>query len=129
LFSLSTGAVMDGAISACHTGEVNLCRPFYQRLHAGWVRKGDRLFGSYADIAWLVQNGIDSVFRLHGRRQCDFRRGKRLGRFFHIVIWQKPKRCPPGMCKERFDSLPKHLTVREVRFHMEQKGFRTKPVT
>ena len=44
LFSLSTGAVMDGAIAEMKTGEVNLFRPFYQRLHAGWVILGDRLF-------------------------------------------------------------------------------------
>lgn len=129
LFSLATGAVMDGAIAEMKTGEVNLFRPFYQRLHAGWVILGDRLFGSYADITWLAQQGIDSVFRLHGRRKCDFRRGKRLGRWDHLVVWQKPKQCPPGMSKERFGLLPPSQCVREVRFLMEQIGFRTKPVT
>jgi len=40
---------------------------------------GDRFYGSYCDPALLKQRGVDSVFRLHQRPPCDFRRGRRFG--------------------------------------------------
>jgi len=68
LFGLSTGAVIDAALSSLKTGEVNLFRQFYSHLQPGEVALGDRMFGSYADISELARRGVDSVFRLHGRR-------------------------------------------------------------
>ena len=34
---------------------------------------------AFFDMALLKQLGVDSVSRLHQRRPCDFRRGRRLG--------------------------------------------------
>jgi hypothetical protein len=126
---LCSGAVIDAAISSLKTGEVNLFRQFYSKIHPGAVALGDRIFGSYADICLLGEKGVDSVFRLHGRRKCDFRRGKRLGRTDHIVVWQKPKQCPPGRDRQLFDSLPRQIRVRELRFQVSRKGFRPQQVT
>lgn len=129
LFGLSTGAVIEGAIASYKTGEVNLFRPFYPKLQDGDVALGDRIFGSYADICLLFRSGVDSVFRLHGRRKTDFRTGKRLGHYDHLVLWQKPKQCPAGLDKASFGLLPQQVKVREVRFQVTQKGFRTQQVT
>lgn len=129
LFSLSTGAVLDAAISSLKIGEVNLFRQLYSHLKAGDVALGDRIFGSYSDICSLLQQGVDSVFRMHGQRKTDFRKGKRLGRLDHIVKWQKPKQCPKGLSLELFDSIPQSILLREVRFLVQQTGFRTKKVT
>lgn len=93
------------------------------------VALGDRIFGSYADICQLARRGIDSVFRLHARRKTDFRKGKRLGRYDHIVKWQKPLQCPSGLCQEVFNTLPSQMLVREIRFQVEKAGFRTRKVT
>ena len=129
LFGLSTGAVIDAALSSLKTGEVNLFRQFYSHLQPGEVALGDRMFGSYADISELARRGVDSVFRLHGRRKCDFRTGKRLGHLDPLVMWQKPKQCPPGLSHKQFEPLEATVKVREVRFEVKQKGFRTKQVT
>ena len=128
-FSLSTGAVLDAVISSLSVGEVNLFRQLYPNLHAGDVALGDRIFGSYADICGLRDCGVDSAFRMHGARKTDFRKGKRLARWDHIVEWKKPKQCPKGLCAKLFDQLPPRILLREVRFHIPIKGFRTENVT
>ena len=128
-FSLSTGAVLDAVISSLSVGEVNLFRQLYPNLHAGDVALGDRIFGSYADICGLRDCDVDSAFRMHGARKTDFRKGKRLARWDHIVEWKKPKQCPKGLCAKLFDQLPPRILLREVRFHIPIKGFRTENVT
>ncbi|MDP6737189.1 MAG: IS4 family transposase, partial [Nitrospinaceae bacterium] len=128
-FSLSTGAVLDAVISSLAVGEVNLFRQLYVHLQAGDVALGDRIFGTFADICLLFARGVDSAFRLHGARTADFNAGKRLARWDHIVEWVKPKQCPKGLNKKLFDQLPQRILLREVRFHIPKKGFRTEDVT
>jgi hypothetical protein len=70
----------------------------------------------------------DAVFRCHQRRQCDFQRGKLLGDDDQIVQWFKPKQGPKHMDSQAFAQLPDSIEVREVRFHIEQPGFRTQTV-
>jgi len=128
-FSLSTGAVLDAVISPLSVGEVNLFRQLYVHLQASDVALGDRIFGTFADICLLFARGVDSAFRVHGARKTDFRKGKRLARWDHIVEWVKPKQCPKGLKKELFDQLPQRILLREVRFHIPIRGFRTESVT
>ena len=128
-FSLSTGAVLDAVISSLSFGEVSLFRQLYVHLQPGDVALGDRIFGTYADICLLFARGVDSAFRLHGARKTDFRKGKRLARWDHIVEWKKPKQCPKGLKRKLFDQLPQRILLREVRFHIARKGFRTEDVT
>ena len=66
---------------------------------------------------------------MHGARIADFTKGKRLARWDHIVEWVKPKQCPKGLKKKLFDQLPQRILLRETRFHIPQKGFRTEDVT
>ena len=128
-FSLSTGAVLDAVISSLSVGEVNLFRQLYVHLQSSDVALGDRIFGTFADICLLFARGVDSAFRVHGARKTDFRKGKRLARWDHIVKWVKPKQCPKGLKKKLFDQLPQQILLREVRFHIPIKGFRTEDVT
>jgi len=128
-FSLSTGAVFDAVMSSMKTGEINLFRQLYPNLEAGDVALGDRIFGTYADICLLHAGDVDSAFRMHGARKTDFRKGKRLARWDHIVEWVKPKQCPDGLKRKLFDQLPERILLRETRFHIPKKGFRTEDVT
>ena len=59
-FSLATGAVLDAVISSLAVGEVNLFRQLYVHLQAGDVALGDRMFGTFADMALRT-----SVWRRH----------------------------------------------------------------
>jgi len=129
LFCLKTGALLEAAISAITTHELNLFRSLYQYLQPGDVALGDRLYGSYADICLLQSRGVDCVFRMHWRRKTDFRRGKILGYYDHIVHWTKPQRCPQGLDPILFAQLPQEIVLREVRFLVATKGFRPQVIT
>lgn len=128
MFSLATGACVGVLIDSFKTSEVVLARRIYELLRPGDVALADRAFGSYVDLACVKQQQADAVFRCHQRRQCDFHRGKRLGDDDHIVQWFKPKQCPKHMDGQAFAPLPECIEVREVRFHIEQPGFRTQTV-
>jgi hypothetical protein len=93
IFCLATGSVLEAAIGKYQgkqTQENALFRSLWDVLEPGDVALGDRYFGSYFDIAMLKQRGVDSTFRLHQRRKCDFRQGRRLGKEDQIVSWDRP---------------------------------------
>lgn len=132
IFCLATGAVIDAAISSLCMSEISLFRMLYSHLNPGDVALGDKLFGSYGDIALLSGRGIDSVFRMHHLRKTDFRKGKRLGSkgiYDHLVTWKKPRKGTLHMEPELYAQLPKTMLVREIRYFINIKGFRTKKVT
>jgi Transposase DDE domain len=127
LFCLATGSVLEAALGQYQgkqTGENALFRGLWDELEPGDVVLGDRYFGSYFDIALLKQRGVDSLFRLHQRRKCDFRRGRRLGREDQIVNWDRPAR-PAWMDEATYDRVDETMEVRIVRIRVEQRGFRT----
>jgi len=129
LFCLKTGALIEAVIGALTTHEINLFRSLYDCLQPGDVILGDRLYGTYADICLLKARGIDSVFRTHWRRKTDFRKGKILGCYDHIVEWTKPLRCSQGLASVLYAQLPESIMLREVRFRVEVKGFRPQHIT
>jgi hypothetical protein len=109
------------------TGEPTLFRQLLDRLRRGDVLVADRYYCSYWMIALLQQRGVDAAFRLHQARHYDFRRGRRLGADDHRVVWIKPQR-PAWMDREWYAALPETLTVRELRFRVEQPGYRSKEI-
>ncbi len=128
IFSLAVGAVLDAAIGKYQgkqTGENSLFRTLYDILRKGDVVLADRYFGGWFDIALLQQQGVDIVVRKHQMRRTDFRLGVRLGPGDQLVCWQKPQRAD-WMSREQYASLPDTLTLREVRIHVTQPGFRTR---
>jgi hypothetical protein len=129
IFCLATGALIDAAIDSFWVPEIKLFRMLYSHLKPGDVALGDRLFGSYGDIALLSQRGVDCVFRMHHLRKTDFRRGKKLGIYDHLVTWQKPRKDTIHMEPELYATLPETMLLREIRFHIYVKGFRTQVVT
>jgi len=62
---------------------------------------GDRLFCTYCDLARLRHKQVDAVFGLHASRKADFRRGRRLGKDDHVVVWQKPRSRPEWLSRRR----------------------------
>lgn len=128
IFSLAVGAVLDAAIGKYQgkqTGENSLFRTLYDSLREGDVVLADRYFSGWCDIALLQQQGVDVVIRKHQLRRTDFRLGVRLGPNDQLVCWRKPPR-PDWMSREQYAALPEVLTLREVRIHVTQRGFRTR---
>jgi Transposase DDE domain len=130
LISLATGVVRDLALGphmGKETGETALFRALLDRLTAGEIVLGDRYFGSFFLFADLMRRNVDGLFRMHQCRKFDFRRGRRLGVADHIVTWSKPAR-PQWMDEETYAQVPDEITVRELRFQVEQPGFRVNEV-
>jgi hypothetical protein len=130
LFSLAVGTVLEAALGPYQgkeTGETALFRSLHDRLGAGDVVLADRYFCSYFEIACLQQRGVEVVFRLHQRRRCDFRRGRRLGRRDHVVVWHKPAR-PDWMEEATYREIPETLTLREVGIRVKQPGVRSQRI-
>jgi len=126
IIALATGVVRDLALGphrGKETGETALFRTLLDGLEAGEIVLGDRYFASFFMLADLMWRNVDGLFRMHQRRKFDFRRGRRLGVEDHLVTWTKPAR-PQWMDEETYAQVPDEITVRELRFKVEQPGFR-----
>ena len=58
----------------------------------------------------------------------DFRRGRRLGKYDHLIVWTRPQR-PEWMDEATYDSIPETLELREIRYNMVEPGSRTQTIT
>jgi hypothetical protein len=126
-----TGSLKKAVTGVWSAYEPALLRQISHCLCPGDVLVGDRIYCTYADIALLQKDLVDSVFRLHQGRKADFRKGKRLSKHDHIFVWERPKRCSKELPVEIYEQLPlpQTLEIRVVRFQVRQKGFRTKCVS
>jgi len=129
VFCLATGALLKLAMGAWFLHDLSLFYFVRDALAWGDILLADRAFCSYAEFALLQLRGVDSVMRLHQRRRTDFRRGRVLGLQDHIVCWHKPAECPRGLRERDYRRLPDLLAVREVRYRVAVRGFRTRQIT
>ncbi len=128
LFCLAAGALLEIAIGAQSIHEINLFRSLCKHIQPGCVVLGDRLYGTYADVCLLKARAVDCVFRMHWRRKTDFRKGKILGCYDHVVQWTRPIARSQGLAPNLYKKLPENIQLREVRYLVEVKGFRTREV-
>ena len=131
IFCLSAGTVIDAALGKYRgkeTGENALARTLKDSFTTGDVFLADRYFSGYFDIAYWQQHGVDVVVRLHQQRDCDMRRGRRLGRNDHVVRWTKPRQRPEWMDAETYARMPAALELREVRVVVTEPGFRSEVI-
>jgi putative transposase len=129
--SLATAAVCDmvvGPYSGKETGEPALLRRMLGSFDQGDLVVFDRYYCSFMMIAMLQRRGLDVCARLHQQRGCDFRRGRRLGAYDHLIVWTRPK-CPTWMSLEAYAQIPETMTLREIRFNVKIPGRRTETLT
>lgn len=149
LFHAGFGFLLNVLAAPLRTHDIALSAPMHAELEEGDVLVGDRAFCSFAHLALLFQRKLHGVFRIHQRQRVDFRLGRRysrpgskhrrglptsrwlrrLGVTDQLVEWFKPKDRPQWMDDETYASLPASLVLRELRYRVEQSGFRTKSVT
>jgi hypothetical protein len=121
-----TGAAL-GPYKGKETGETALFRELLDQVQENDIIVADRYYCSYFMIALLLQRGADVVFRLHHKRRYDFRRGFRLRRDDHVVLWWRPQR-PDWMDEATYATIPESLTIREVRFNIDTPGCRSRQI-
>jgi hypothetical protein len=149
LFHAGFGFLLNVLAAPLRTHDMALTAGMHPELEEGDVLVGDRAFCSFAHFALLLQRKLHGVFRIHQRQRVDFRPGRRynrpgtkhrkglptsrwlrrLGVTDQLVEWFKPKDRPLWMDAETYASLPASLVLRELRYRVEQLGFRTKSVT
>jgi hypothetical protein len=125
-FSLACGAVVGLGIrryAGKGQSDLGVLRELLDLFRPGDVVLADRLMCAWTEMVMLKKRGVDSVCRFTSHRRADFRRGKRLGRDDHVVVWPKPQK-PRTIDREAYELLPDSLTVRECRVRVEQPGFR-----
>ena len=151
LFDLATGMLLRVTTSPMRTHDLSQAHKAESEVTPGDIILGDRGFCSYAHLAMLSVRGVYAVFRLHQKQLVDFTPHRPLpkkrsyvsnsevlphslwvksnGDLDQVVIWYKPKRTPSWMTAEQFAELPTELEVRELRYPVNQPGFRTRSIT
>jgi hypothetical protein len=124
LMGLGTGAIIDCVVDAYKVSERTMFRSLWRSLEKGDIVLGDRGFGSYAEVATLLNMGVDFVFR---QRQGSLKtKGlRKIGKDEWIVTWQRPRQVGDWVSP---DQLPDRIEVRAIRFRTDIKGFRSKEI-
>jgi hypothetical protein len=111
ILSLATACVLDVAIdpyAGKETGETALLRELLGSFVSGDLAVMDRYYCSFMMIALLLGQDVQVCARMHQRRHVDFRRGRRLGKYDHLIVWTKPRR-PKWMDQETYLHSCKHV--------------------
>lgn len=127
VISLATACVMDLAIAAYSgklTGEGALLRQLLGCFRPGDIAVMDRYYCSYMMIALMLDQQVDVCCSRHHARSTDFRRGKRLGKHDHLIVWHRCSR-PAWMDQATWEKIPTTLTLRELQYTITEPGFRT----
>ena len=120
IISLYTGTIIDAAVSPYQgkgASEQVLLRNMLSNFKKGDLILADALYSTYYFLNYVIQNGIDVVLVQHGMRakKTDFTKGYILGKKDHLIDIKKPPKRPEWMSKEKFDELPKTITIRELK--------------
>jgi DDE family transposase len=154
LFHAGSGLLQKVLVAPLRTHDLKHAWQMHPELAPDDVLLADRGFCSYAHLAQLFQAGLHGVLRIHQRVIVDFRKGRMhvppsppfptlkgarglprsawtrwLGHCDQLVEWFKPARHPTWMSAEAYAVLPASLLVRELRYRIEQPGYRTREVT
>jgi len=152
LFNHQTGLLIDFVVGRWNTHDLADAQRLHTMIEPGDVLLGDRAFGSYAHIALLLSKNLHGVFRAHQRLIVDFTPGRKprhqrpkrrrrgvtsstqlakFGKTDQLVSWPKPPahNRPSWMTPEDYEQLPAAIEVRELRYVVSRKGFRTRKVT
>ena len=129
VMSLVTGAILDFAMAPYKgkkTGECTLFRTLLECFSPRETVLGDGYYGTFFVFVLLQQIAVDGVFKIHGSRNVDFKRGRRLGQRDHVVKWERPPQKPVWIDRDDYDALPSNISILEVEIRVERPGFRTK---
>jgi len=152
LLHAGTGMITKMLAAPLRTHDMAGVAELHPELRAGDLLVADRGFCSYAHLALLLQRGVEGCLRIHQRTIVDFtpgrahvhpcggnnasKRGKprsrwieQLGKNDQIVQWLKPPNRPRWMNAEQFAALPAAIRVRELRYTIDQAGFRPHQIT
>jgi putative transposase len=132
VFSLAIGVAIDAAIGPYkgkRTGENNLFRSLLGCFLPGEIALADSYYASFWDFALLLERRVDLVARTHHKRKVDFRSGLKLGHYDQVIRYFKPIQRPAWLDAATYRRLPDSIQVRQLRYSVQQPGFRTRVIT
>ena len=147
VFRADDQALLDLAPATMRDHELGIVQRLHDLLRPGDVVVADRLYCAYAYLAQLCSKQLHFVIRVPtGSRHVDFRPHRRHAKHGHwkgpqsiwiqrlakhdqIVDWIKPREVPPWLAREIWDRLPALLRVRELRYRITRRGYRSREVT
>ncbi len=153
MMHMGSGMIMRMLTSPMRTHDMKRTVELHPDLSAGNVLVADRAFCSFPHLCLLMERGVEAVVRVHQMVIVDFTPGRAhatpgkgksknrkgwprsrwlrsLGIKDQVVKWLKnPQSKPAWMSQAQFDALPDEITVRELRYRVNQKGFRSKEIT
>jgi hypothetical protein len=129
--------------------ELKIVQRLHDLLRPGDIVVADRLYCTWAYLGQLLSQGLHAVMRVPANSRCvDFRphrrpaahqhwKGpqsiwiRRLGKHDQVVEWIKPAEAPQGgwLPGQLWDRLPETLHVRELRYRITRRGYRSRQVT
>ena len=150
LMHAGTGFLMKMLVRPLRTSEMTGIVRLHDRLKPNDVLVADRGFCSYVHLALVSQSFMHAVFRIRNSLTVNFRphrpcrqevpksqrKGKptsryvrKLGHNDQLVKYVKPKKAVNWMSRQQYATLPASMTVRELRFRVNRRGFRTRQIT
>ena len=151
MLHMGTGMITKMLASPLRTHDMARTAELHPELKAGDLLVADRAFCSFAHLCLLIERRAEAVLRVHQKTIVDFtpqrpytnpnrtnpikglprsRWLRQLGVTDQVVVWLKNRTNGPAwMTKEQYALLPDEITVRELRYSINQKGFRTKKIT
>ena len=122
----------------------------HDQLQPGDVLVYDRAGCSYVHLSLISQRNLHAILRMHQKQIVSFRPGRkharqfptkqrkgkptsqwlqRLGKRDQLVRWFKPQDKPKRMSQQEYDALPESIVVRELRYQVRRRGYRTRTAT
>ena len=150
VFDAATGLIVDFIEAKWNRHDLADAHRLHPSMREGDVLVGDRAFGSYAHLALLYQSRLHGLFRVHQRLIVSFtpkrkhkkqthkvqRKGvptsrylKRFAKYDQLVEYIKPSQRPTWMGAQQYAELPPTLVVRELRYTLKRRGYRTQQIT
>lgn len=119
IFCLESGAAVNAQIAPYKgkgADEHSMLRSSLDTFKKGDLIIGDAIYSSYWLLSHLQNEGVNGIFGQNGGRakKADFRTGKKIGKYDHIVTYKRPQR-PKWMSVEQYASIPKSISVREIK--------------
>ncbi len=152
LLHVGTGMITKMLAAPLRTHDLSKTTQLHPELRADDVLVADCGFCSFAHLALLLQRGVHGVLRMHQGTIVDFTPGRahvvrgtgkaahikgkprsrwlrQLGKTDQIVEWFKSTTKPRWMSSEQFATLPAAIVVRELRYTIQERGFRPTQIT
>lgn len=147
LMDAHTGFIGDMLVNTWSASDMGQASATHASMQEGDVLVGDRAFGSYAHFALLLQCKLHGVCRMNQSRiPATSRKSKKprrrtprqsptmrtvrdLGRGDLLVELMRDRPKPTWMHPDDWDQLLETITLRQITYHFEQDGYRTRKVT